>query len=299
MQSAQRQQPAQPAAPAQRPAEHSPSATTPSPGAGREQCSRVGERAGDDRAALPLAAELARCVARRATLSRYAIKKYSGAKWRQADDLTVATKMGYPNHVLYARKGMAATATKKLRKVGSSIELVERAGKKTFTSGTKSKELRKVEARNTDNGTEGDAMLLYADCGRSSGVVVGSQDRRAVYKRAGKSRTTATTSDPTAKTRAASAAIIRRLRSRRSASTPAARLKRTTGRNCANETRPALAGECVSASVSSGYAIDAMAVPTAESSCPVWNSMKSRFRRSGTSSVTPPSSQAPGPAPVA
>jgi hypothetical protein len=37
------------------------------------------------------------------------------------------------------------------------------------------------------------------------------------------------------------------------------------------------------ASVSSGYAIVAVLVPTAESSCPVWNSMKSRLRRSGVS----------------
>jgi hypothetical protein len=47
-------------------------------------------------------------------------------------------------------------------------------------------------------------------------------------------------------------AIISRLRSPRSAATPEARLNSTIGRNCANDTTPVFAGECVTASVSSG-----------------------------------------------
>jgi hypothetical protein len=45
---------------------------------------------------------------------------------------------------------------------------------------------------------------------------------------------------------------------------------------------PALAGECVIASTSNGNAIDDDDVPALDSSCPISNDMKSRFRRRGT-----------------
>src|SRR4051812_38360101 len=49
----------------------------------------------------------------------------------------------------------------------------------------------------------------------------------------------------------------------------------------AKPTRPALAGECVVASTSSGYAICVEVEPIVDSAWPVCNSTKSRFRRSG------------------
>ena len=55
------------------------------------------------------------------------------------------------------------------------------------------------------------------------------------------------------------------------------------GTTRAKPTMPALDGECVNASTSSGYAIAVDCVPAAESSWPVCSRMKSRLRRSGTS----------------
>ena len=67
---------------------------------------------------------------------------------------------------------------------------------------------------------------------------------------------------------------------------PAAR--RAPAAACARRaTKPALAAEPVSASTSSGYAIDVSRVPMFESSCPVWSSMKSRLRRSGSVLIRP------------
>jgi hypothetical protein len=42
---------------------------------------------------------------------------------------------------------------------------------------------------------------------------------------------------------------------------------------------PALAGECVRASASSGYAIVVEDVPALDRSCPSWRSMNSRLRQ--------------------
>lgn len=90
---------------------------------------------------------------------------------------------------------------------------------------------------------------------------------------------------PIASTRTPSAAIISRLRFQRSAATPAGSAKSAQGRVRANETIPAFAADPVTASTSSGYAIDVDCVPVSESSCPIWSSMKSRFRRRGTASM--------------
>src|SRR6185436_16242516 len=43
-------------------------------------------------------------------VQRYIDEKYPSGTWRQSDDLTLATKAGYPNHELYARPGKAAQA---------------------------------------------------------------------------------------------------------------------------------------------------------------------------------------------
>lgn len=63
---------------------------------------------------------------------------------------------------------------------------------------------------------------------------------------------TAAASPPSASARTTSETIMIRLRSRRSASSPAGRTKSGYGRMPANATRPAFAGEWVSESVSSG-----------------------------------------------
>jgi len=115
----------------------------------------------------------------------------AGETWSQADDLSLAVKQGYPNHELYAKKGKVAESNRKLKAVGSGVELIETGTKDTFKktgSGytsydwfAESEELSKVEVRNKENATEGDNMELWADCGKSNGVVVGGSDREAIY----------------------------------------------------------------------------------------------------------------------
>jgi hypothetical protein len=77
-------------------------------------------------------------------------------------------------------------------------------------------------------------------------------DQDDLPRNASRSRRSAATRPPTATARRTSDAIINRFRSTRSPATSEARLNRTIGRNCANETTPAFAGECVTARVSSG-----------------------------------------------
>ncbi len=106
----------------------------------------------------------------------------SGETWSQSDDMSVAVKQGYPNHELYAKKGKVAESNKKLKAVGSGLELQETGTTDTFTNDSKeTAELSKVEVKNNTNATEGDNMELWADCGKSNGVVVGSDKREAVY----------------------------------------------------------------------------------------------------------------------
>lgn len=105
----------------------------------------------------------------------------SGETWSQSDDMTLAVKQGYPNHELYAKKGKVAEANKKLQAVKSGVELQETGTTDSFDKGSKSEELSKVEVKNKTNSTEGDNMELWADCGKSNGVVVGSDEREAVY----------------------------------------------------------------------------------------------------------------------
>jgi hypothetical protein len=64
--------------------------------------------------------------------------------------------------------------------------------------------------------------------------------------------TSASANAPIATTRTASAAIMSRLRLQRSAASPAMSEKNAYGATRAKPTRPAFAGECVTASVSSG-----------------------------------------------
>jgi hypothetical protein len=122
---------------------------------------------------------LQRAVGNRAAarlLQRYAKREYwfSNSTWRQADDMTVATCDQHPNHELYAKAGKAAQANALLNAANSGIELVETSTEDTFKSDTGSVTLKKIEARNKVNGTSGDTMTLYADCGRSASVVSGA-----------------------------------------------------------------------------------------------------------------------------
>ncbi len=97
--------------------------------------------------------------------------------WRQSDDMSLAVKVGYPNHELYASKGKVAASNAKLKAVKSGVELVEKSTTEDFKNGP----LNKVEVKNNTNATEGDNMELYADCGKSNAVVVGGSDRQAIY----------------------------------------------------------------------------------------------------------------------
>ena len=148
-------------------------------------------------AVLPLDAQLARCVARRATLARYHHVKAPPDRWRQSDDNSVATVAKHPNHRLYAKPGKAAAATKALKKRGSGIELAETSTTRDFWVGKGKPRVRmhQIEAINTVNGSRGASMKLWADCGRSAAVVVGSSKRRAVFERDGVKRHT-TINDP-------------------------------------------------------------------------------------------------------
>jgi hypothetical protein len=133
---------------------------------------------------------LQRAVGNRAAarlLQRYAVRDYiwSRTSWRQADDMTMATRVDHPNHELYAAPGKATKANAELIKANSGIELVETETYDTFKSDAGSFTLKKVEPRNKVNGTRGADMLLYADCGRSAAVVSGADEpslkRHAIY----------------------------------------------------------------------------------------------------------------------
>jgi hypothetical protein len=120
-------------------------------------------------------------------LQRYTEKKYTFSTWRQADDMTTATRVGDANHQLYAKPGKAALANSALSAAGANIELIETSKEDLFWNDDKAKavKLRKIEPKNKANGTQGDKMLLFADCGRSAGEIVGSLDRQAVFKHGG------------------------------------------------------------------------------------------------------------------
>jgi hypothetical protein len=131
---------------------------------------------------------LQRAVGNRAAarlLQRYFVGDYYWSDWRQADDNSMATQIGHPNHELYAKPGKAAQANQQLRAANSKIQLLETKVTDTFHSANGSAVLHKIEAWNTANGTAGDTMLLWADCGRCASLVSGAEDpgleRHAVY----------------------------------------------------------------------------------------------------------------------
>lgn len=99
--------------------------------------------------------------------------------WHVADDKSLAVLDEDESHQLYAKKGKAATANAALNAVGSGIELIETNTRKDFGF---PRMLHKIEARNPENGTRGDAMAIWADCGRTNAIVVGGLAREAVYR---------------------------------------------------------------------------------------------------------------------
>jgi hypothetical protein len=141
--------------------------------------SRAAPRAPVDR----LATQLRTAVAKRAMVQRYTeFQDNGGDDWRVSDDTTILTGADYPNHALWAKEGLAADANVKLKGVGSGIELVETADEYEYPDSLEpGLVLKRIEAKNTVNKTQGDDMLLYADCGRSASLVVGGSNRRAMY----------------------------------------------------------------------------------------------------------------------
>lgn len=139
------------------------------------------------------------------TVQRYFDKHYSSkgtkGKWRQSDDMTMAVKTGYPNHELYAKAGKVGESNNKLQAVNAGVELIETAKEEKFSKGwwprKQTAKLKKVEAKNKQNGTQGDTMKLYADCGKSNAVVVGGKNRQAVYDKPGGASKTKVSGSPT------------------------------------------------------------------------------------------------------
>jgi hypothetical protein len=116
---------------------------------------------------------------------------HKGKPYKVSDDLSLAVKEGYPNHILFAKPGMAASANTKLSAVGSGIELEERTAESIFTNGGKAETLKRVIPKNKQNNTKGRKMDLWADCGKSNAVVVGGSSRKAAYKDGGSLKWTA------------------------------------------------------------------------------------------------------------
>ena len=125
-------------------------------------------------------------------VQRYVEEKVGSDDYRVTEDLSVAVKVGYPNHILYAKAGKADAANKKLQAVKSGIELEEQKKTMEFKSGGKKETLTQILPKNIQNKTEGDNMEIWADCGKSAGVVVGGTKRKAEYEDPSTGNTTTT-----------------------------------------------------------------------------------------------------------
>ncbi|TRX59499.1 DUF4157 domain-containing protein [Fulvivirga sp. M361] len=119
----------------------------------------------------------------------YFVDNIRSDNYRVADDLSATVKVGYPNHVMYLASGKAATSNSALKSVGSGIKLKEMSPTIEVSDGTKKKTLKKVLPENLQNSTAGTAMDLWADCGKSAGVVVGSESRVGMYQSPGSGAT--------------------------------------------------------------------------------------------------------------
>ncbi|MEM6271799.1 MAG: DUF4157 domain-containing protein [Bacteroidota bacterium] len=100
---------------------------------------------------------------------------------RVSEDLSVAVPQDGDRHGLYAKQGKAKGANSQLKSVGAKLELFEGPGQLEVEKEGKKETLVQVLPRNNMNGTEGENMELYADCGRSNSMITGSLDRVASY----------------------------------------------------------------------------------------------------------------------
>ncbi|WP_175621861.1 eCIS core domain-containing protein [Chryseobacterium schmidteae] len=105
-----------------------------------------------------------------------------GNDYRISDDLTMAVKVGYPNHDFFAESGKAAISNIFLAAVGSGIRLVEESTNFNVSQGSNSKSLKKITPKNEQNSTSGSGMKISDDCGNSCAVVVGSNRRDALHR---------------------------------------------------------------------------------------------------------------------
>ena len=114
-------------------------------------------------------------------LQRYTEKKYTNT-WRQADDMSLATRTGYPNHELWAKPGKAAKSNTALAAVKSDIELVETAKEDTFWTDDKSVTVKLQEDRGQEQGQRHPGRLDAAVGGLRS-QRVGGRRRASTARR--------------------------------------------------------------------------------------------------------------------
>lgn len=113
-------------------------------------------------------------------IQAYMESTLNGAAAQVSSDLSLAT-VPEDSHGLYAASGMVNESNEKLEAVGAKIRLQETGETGEVEAEGKKKTLNKVLPMNMFNGTSGEDMQLYADCGRSNSMVTGSLDRKANY----------------------------------------------------------------------------------------------------------------------
>lgn len=111
----------------------------------------------------------------------YAESELDGVPARISKDLSVALPQSEGRHGLYADQGKVEESNKMLAATGAKVRLKEGGDSKTAKNESGSKNLKKVEPVNMANGTSGDSMEMYADCGRANSMITGSLDRNATY----------------------------------------------------------------------------------------------------------------------
>ncbi len=125
-------------------------------------------------------------------IQAYFTEQKTDGDYRVADDLSVAVKDDYPNHLLYAKPGKAEESNKKLEAVDSGITLEEQSNQQEFGQKEDRKSLNQVIPFNKGNQTSGDKMKIWADCGKSAAVIVGGENRVGVYNQPGENQTLTT-----------------------------------------------------------------------------------------------------------
>ena len=158
---------------------------------------------------------LAKNRAAPAVVQRFVEESVDGDLTRISDDYTAAVtqQSAVGGQELYAEADLIAEAQGKLKAVGSGIELEGTSGKATLTDDEGgAHDLQHVWPKNTRNKTGGltkatdpsgqdmlNPMELWADCGKSNGVVIGGANRRAVFESQSDSSVYGTTTGSPAK----------------------------------------------------------------------------------------------------